>query len=535
MKYKVVIIGNDHVNTLGVVRTFGENGINPYLILINDIKKAAVIKSKYVKKYWICENDNIAIMTLISEFVNEKNKVVVIPTSDSIASFLDYSYEKLSKKFIIPNILEKSCGINEYMDKYKQYEIAKKNGIKMAESIVINPNNLGNIDKIKYPCIVKPLVSAEGNKEDIFICFSEVEFLKKISVPSIKKYPKLLVQEYLTFDYECDVAGFTYKNKTSISRLIEKIRIWPEKKGSTTYGKVVSCNKYDNMIKEIKKLMNNIGYNGIFDIDIFIKGNEYYLNEINFRNGALSYAYGDANICYYWYLSNLIKKFVESPLIKDSYYFIDDHADIHNIKDKIISYKIYKRDKNKSLIKLVKNSYDKKPSKYMFMYKILNKLKMKKLIYLFERIVHFRDETYILKANQDTIVKNKFNQDYNVKIINDNNNIYSILFEKDNEIIGNGTIKCKGSKDEWLKIKNNNTYIISSIYVEPKYRGKNYQCDIILELINRFVKSDKFNIYSVVYKYNIPSYRNLEKLGFKIYKVTRILRIMKKTINKTRV
>ena len=126
MKNKVIIIGNDHVNTLGVIRIFGENNIKPYLIVVSATKRVAIVKSKYVEKYWICKNEHDAILTLCSHFLNEKDKPVVIPTSDSIALLLDKNYERLNNKFIIQSINNTGGMIEQYMEKYKQFELAKK-------------------------------------------------------------------------------------------------------------------------------------------------------------------------------------------------------------------------------------------------------------------------------------------------------------------------------------------------------------------------------------------------------------------------
>ena len=46
----VIIVGDDHVNTLGTIRAFGENNIKPYLYVISTTKLVAIGKSKYLKK-----------------------------------------------------------------------------------------------------------------------------------------------------------------------------------------------------------------------------------------------------------------------------------------------------------------------------------------------------------------------------------------------------------------------------------------------------------------------------------------------------
>ena len=50
MMKEIIVIGADHHNTLGVLRSLGEKGINSILLLISENKKSYVAKSKYAKE-----------------------------------------------------------------------------------------------------------------------------------------------------------------------------------------------------------------------------------------------------------------------------------------------------------------------------------------------------------------------------------------------------------------------------------------------------------------------------------------------------
>ena len=45
---KVLVIGADHHNTLGIVESLGEKGIKSYVLIVADIKTSFVLKSKMV-------------------------------------------------------------------------------------------------------------------------------------------------------------------------------------------------------------------------------------------------------------------------------------------------------------------------------------------------------------------------------------------------------------------------------------------------------------------------------------------------------
>ena len=176
-------------------------------------------------------------------------------------------------------------------------------------------------------------------------------FLRKNS------YSKVLVQEYLNYDCEYTIDGFSYNNNVSMPMCIRKLRIWPEKKGSMTLGIVESTGNIEKMKESLENLLREVKF-----------------NEVNWRNGGLSYAFGDYSICYDWYLSSVGKKYIPPNELKKSYYCMDDQGDLHNVIERKITYRQYLKDKKKSKIKLVENKDDPKPSRYMFIYKCLRNI-----------------------------------------------------------------------------------------------------------------------------------------------------------------
>ena len=374
-KNQVIVLGNDHVNTLGVIRAFGENNINVILFIVSDTKFIAVNKSKYVEKYYICNNEETAIKEIIKLYSNELLKPVIIPCSDKAAYEIDMNYNKLNGKFIISNINNTQGEIVKYMDKYEQYKIAKENNINIAKSLIIDLP-FDNKISLKFPVILKPIISVNGQKVDITICENKESFNNVLKKFYQNNYTKVLVQEYLDYDCEYDIVGFSFKENISMPICCKKIRIWPKKKGSTTFGEIRPINNINSMLEQIKTFINKINYSGIFDIEVFKVGDNFYFNEINFRNSRIAYAYGESNICYYWYLSNINNKFINAPKIEENYYFICEQTDMHNVLEKRISLKQYLNDKKKAKIKLLSNKNDIKPAIFMIIIKILRKLNL---------------------------------------------------------------------------------------------------------------------------------------------------------------
>lgn len=367
---KVIIIGDDNVNTLGVIWNFSKKNIKVYLLIMGINHKLSVIKSRYVEKYWVCENTSSLIKQLHAIFEGENDKPVLIPTTDSSALIIDNNYDSLKEKYILPSINNVKGNIEMYMNKYNQFKLACNNNVKMAKTKVLD---LRKKESITFPCILKPIVSAKGKKEDIRICNNSIEFEEAKKELLELNYTKILYQQFLTYCYEIDVSGFSYNGDVSIPGYIKKERIWPSGRGSTTFGIVKNIHGLDNIIDGIKNIMKQINYNGIFDIDIFVvkkdKENIFYLNEINFRNGAIAYSYGESLISYYWYLSNINNKMFFSPSIKKDYYVINEQADLHNLFERKISLFRYLGDLRKSKIKMNFNIRDIKPCIYACLYK----------------------------------------------------------------------------------------------------------------------------------------------------------------------
>lgn len=74
-----IVIGANHHNTLGVVRSLGEKGIKSIIIIYNT-KKTFIKKSKYVKDiYTISEVGNLITLLLsIKDYYNGKIVLIAV-------------------------------------------------------------------------------------------------------------------------------------------------------------------------------------------------------------------------------------------------------------------------------------------------------------------------------------------------------------------------------------------------------------------------------------------------------------------------
>lgn len=58
MKNKVLVIGADHHNTLGIVESLGQKGLNSYVLIVGENINSFVLKSRYVIEVGYAHHQN---------------------------------------------------------------------------------------------------------------------------------------------------------------------------------------------------------------------------------------------------------------------------------------------------------------------------------------------------------------------------------------------------------------------------------------------------------------------------------------------
>lgn len=284
--YLIIVIGGDHHNTLSVMRCLGMNRIRFCLIVHGDEptkKRLNLSYSKYCKNI-IAINENERTLVDVLKSLTKERKGIVIPCSDYSAYIIDRNYQILRKTLFMPGFKNKPGMVADLMDKFNQAEFASRNGILVAKSWSIKGIESLPQD-IRYPCILKPEVSAVGHKTDIRICSNYSELRNYLSEMMNKGYTDILLQEYLTKRYEAVALGCICNSLNyNCETIIKKIREYGG--GSTSFG-IVDTNR--EVYKTHHKLMHLLwknGYRGQYDIEYFVCDNGVYLNEINFRHSG---------------------------------------------------------------------------------------------------------------------------------------------------------------------------------------------------------------------------------------------------------
>lgn len=343
MNREIIVIGGNHHNTLSVLRSLGEKGVNSLLIVVSNDPDPYVRYSKYIKRYKVIDDVN-GIAASMCELHPSTEKAIVIACSDAISSYLDLHYNELSQRYILPGSIEEGR-ITQLMNKNTMQHLAVENGINVPESWMVSVK-APRIDNIKYPCIVKPLTSKNGSKSDIVICEQEKELKDCLSHCTCEE---LQIQEYITKDIEFQLIGCSLNGGAEVIIPGASIILRQPKNTNTGYLKYIPIRDFSYDRNACVNFLRNTGYSGLFSLEFLRDKNGVdYFMEINFRNdgNSICVTASGMNLPYIWYTFNNGQS-IDNELCYEmmkEVYVMPEFNDIGNAIQKRISWCEWFRD-----------------------------------------------------------------------------------------------------------------------------------------------------------------------------------------------
>lgn len=277
-----IVFGFEHYNPLGIVRSLGESGIKPVGIIVKNSRKITS-KSKYFKKLYIVKNIDEGYEILKRDFTGKDN--FIFTSDDQIENYLDEHYEDLKNNFYFFNCGKKG-GVAIYQNKFNILKMAEKYGISYLKTWTVNKGEIPQ--DIQYPVITKAIISTLDNwKDDMIICNNESELLEAYKVIRSKK---ILLQKYIKKKNELCMEGCSVNKGEDVLISIASTYNYKLDDSYSPYM-TVSNFKNDDLKIKLKNMINDIGFEGIFEIEFLIdQDDSLYFLEINFRNSTWSYA-----------------------------------------------------------------------------------------------------------------------------------------------------------------------------------------------------------------------------------------------------
>ncbi len=328
-----IIIADDHYNGLGVIRSLGESGITVILLMFQKPNRSIIHKSKYVSAVFEITKSEEVIAERVNAISNEYAVTVVYPVSDYAALICDKYRYMFNDGVIVPHAYGK---LEQYENKFSLSKIAESKGVLCPKHIVTNTQTSSEVDWEIFPAIIKPLLSVEGKKTDIVIVNNKIELIKELNDFYTKGYKRVLLEQYIhgKEEYMLEILGCTDGNgDIRLSNLIRKIREYPISNGSTAYAEI--CDSYNPInIDAIRDLINETGFSGLFDLEFKYSDGEAFFIEMNFRNGAPSYAFTQRkfNIPYMWYCMVTGEKYKSVFQNNNPYLMIETYDVINALK-----------------------------------------------------------------------------------------------------------------------------------------------------------------------------------------------------------
>lgn len=313
-KHLFIVFAIEHYNPLGVIRVLGFEGIRPdYIAIKGRIELSS--HSRFIKNCHRVANVEEGYNVLLSEYgcIYEKTgmKPFIICSDDKTIGYLDLHYNELKERFILYNAGVQGR-INEFMDKFKILECAKRHGLNVLDSKVVKRGeDPGNI---RYPIITKAISPNSGGwKSDVFICKNLDEL--KDAYQKIKS-ERVMLQTYINKKNEYCIEGCSVAEGSDVFYSIY-----------STYNYIVegyyspyrTSGSFDNpeLKRSLDGMFKEIGFEGIFDVEFLVAddGTLWFL-EINFRNTTWSYASACAGMPLATIWS---KSMIRGKIIEDSY------------------------------------------------------------------------------------------------------------------------------------------------------------------------------------------------------------------------
>jgi len=289
----VVVLPGARQGGLGIVRSLGRLGIPVYMI--DPDPAAPALHTRYCRGKFVhnFEKDSAAAAIAFLGSVRKQlgRKAILIPTSDTLAMFVDEHAATLREWFLFP---ERPEGLARSLSSKKEmYLLACRHGVPTAATAFPQSRRevIEYLERARFPLVLKAIYGARIKfraGQPVQIVRSASELLKRYDALEDPSEPNLMLQEYIPggedsiwmfngyFDSasEC-VVGFTGK----------KLRQCPAYTGQTSLG---ICLRNEQVARTTCDLMRAVGYRGIIDLGYRYdaRDGQYKILDVNPRIGA---------------------------------------------------------------------------------------------------------------------------------------------------------------------------------------------------------------------------------------------------------
>jgi len=136
--------------------------------------------------------------------------------------------------------------------------------------------------KMGFPCVIKPVMSSSGHGQSVARCEADVPASWELAKEARGDASELIVEEFITFDYEITVLTARNETGTVFCEPIGHI----QKDGDYIFSwqpMEMSEVAKEKSLEIAKKITDGLGGRGIFGVELFVKGDDVYFSEVSPR------------------------------------------------------------------------------------------------------------------------------------------------------------------------------------------------------------------------------------------------------------
>jgi phosphoribosylglycinamide formyltransferase 2 len=137
-------------------------------------------------------------------------------------------------------------------------------------------------EKIGFPCVIKPVMSSSGHGQSVAKSADDVEKSWELAKEARGDASELIVEEFITFDYEITLLTVRNETGTTFCEPIGHIQQDGDYIFSWQPMEMSELAK-QRSIDIAKKITDGLGGRGLFGVELFVKGDDVYFSEVSPR------------------------------------------------------------------------------------------------------------------------------------------------------------------------------------------------------------------------------------------------------------
>jgi phosphoribosylglycinamide formyltransferase 2 len=133
-----------------------------------------------------------------------------------------------------------------------------------------------------FPCVIKPVMSSSGHGQSVARSKDDLEKSWELAKEARGDASELIVEEFITFDYEITLLTVRNETGTTFCEPIGHI----QKDGDYIFSwqpMEMSEIAKQKAIEIAQKITDGLGGRGLFGVELFVKGDEVYFSEVSPR------------------------------------------------------------------------------------------------------------------------------------------------------------------------------------------------------------------------------------------------------------